>query len=144
MVGGEHAVERRGAREDRRLYTLQLFGEQVAAIQLHAPVATAVGVLQAPEELLGERRVVVPAGGIEGQLRYPGAVVARRIAEQPQARQALRQWRFDAAFAQAPLQRLAVARQRVARLVQRGEALDGLGEQAHEAVELVAVDTGHL
>ncbi len=71
VVGGEHAVERRGAREDRRLYTLQLFGEQVAAIQLHAPVATAVGVLQAPEELLGERRVVVPAGGVEGQLRYP-------------------------------------------------------------------------
>ena len=143
VVGGEHAVQPRGAGQHRALNAAQIFGEDIGA-RGNAPMAAAIGILQPGEIGLRQRRLVLPGRGPEGLFRQAGAIIRRRIAEDPQRGELGRALRRLAGLNEPCGDPPAVARHRIVRLVQRRDLFDGTGQKPDEAVELVTVDAGHL
>ena len=144
VIGRQHAMQVGGARHDRCLGAAQLACQQVGRAAGLAPALAAKGVAVAGKKLLGEHRIVVPFGRRHGQVRHTGAVFAGGVAEDAVARGLGCLPGAHALGLQLGGDAAVVGGNRVAGLVQLGQPGDGIVQQAHEVVELVAVDAGDL
>ncbi len=144
VVRRQHPVQVRRTRHHRRLHAPQLLGQRIDACRRLAPGALPVGVPAAVEELPPQRGIAVPCGRAPRQIGHAGPVGSRRAAEDALARDPRGRLRRQAARRQGGLDAAAVAGDRIAQLVQRGQARQRIVEQPHEGVELVPVHAGDL
>ncbi|MNX56114.1 hypothetical protein D3C86_868990 [compost metagenome] len=146
VVVGQHAVEVGGARHQRRIDLREVAREGARARR--AVEAAPVGVAHAVHVEPGHLRVAaaallaLPELGREHRFFEPGTVAALLVREHARGRPAPRLGRRRAPGAQRARHRLAVLRDGVAGLVERGHLLHGLVEPAHHVRELVAVRAG--
>ena len=148
VVGGEHAVEVRAARQYRALGALEMLGIEVAAAADLAPggFVRAVGVLHLVQVQLGHLAIALGlvrpgVGGQRGGFQA-GAVLARGGGEDARLASVTGGLGIQTTLEQVGLYAQGIGAHRVVGFIGFGGEFHCLGQQADDVGELVAIEAG--